>query len=206
MVPDTPSIQLQGWLAKLEEGDPSARSELINRACSRLQKLIRQMLGDFARVRRFEDTDDVLQNVVVRLMRRLETVRPPTVADFFRLAASEARHELIDLARHYYGPLGAGAREVGAPAQPGDDSTSTPGLAEANSTFDSGRLADWSEFHRQVEALPDAERDVFALLWYNDLTQDEAATVLGVSVPTIKRRWLAARLRLQKWLEGAGEP
>ena len=51
---------------------------------------------------------------------------------------------------------------------------------------------------RLVEPLPDDEREVFALVWYHDLSQAEAADVLGVSVRTVIRRWQAARIRLQQ--------
>ena len=42
--------------------------------------------------------------------------------------------------------------------------------------------------------LPDAEREVFDLLWYEGLTQVEAANVLGVTERTIKNRWRNAKL------------
>jgi RNA polymerase sigma factor (sigma-70 family) len=48
--------------------------------------------------------------------------------------------------------------------------------------------------------LPEEERSVFDLLYYHDLSQAEAAELLGVSVPTIKRRWAAARMRLATYL------
>lgn len=195
------SVQLQGWLARLAEGDDEARAELIRRSCARLQKLVHRMLKNFSRVRRFEDTDDVLQNVLVRLMRRLDAARPPTVVDYFRLAAAETRHELIDLTRHYFGPRGAGAREV--PQQlAGASNSSMPGGDPSEHTHNPEPLVDWTEFHHHVEHLPAEERDVFAMLWYSELTQADVAMALGVSVPTVKRRWLAARLRLQQWLDG----
>jgi hypothetical protein len=36
-------------------------------------------------------------------------------------------------------------------------------------------LERWTEFHCQVEALPAEGREVFDLLWYHELTQEEAA-------------------------------
>jgi RNA polymerase sigma factor (sigma-70 family) len=69
-----------------------------------------------------------------------------------------------------------------------------------DSTYEPRRLADWTEFHGKVEQLPEQERQVFDLLWYQGLSQSEAAAVLRVSVPTIKRRWLSARLRLKSAL------
>lgn len=192
--------QLRNLVDRLAAGDEAARGELVARACERLRRLVARMLTGYGRLRRFEDTDDVLQNTVLRLMRRLQTVRPPTVADFFRLSAAEARRELIDLARHYFGPQGAGAREVAG--RPADSGTSTLDPAPPDSTYDGGRLAAWTEFHRRVEALPEPERDVFALLWYNDLTQDEVAKALDISVSTVRRRWLSARLKMQELLDG----
>jgi RNA polymerase sigma factor (sigma-70 family) len=61
-------------------------------------------------------------------------------------------------------------------------------------------LAEWTEFHRQVEVLPEDEREVFNLLWYGELTQAEVAEVLGIAVRTVIRRWQAARVRLYKVL------
>jgi RNA polymerase sigma factor (sigma-70 family) len=54
----------------------------------------------------------------------------------------------------------------------------------------------WGDFHDKVEALPDEEREVVELLWYQDLPQHEAAEVLGVDPSTVKRRWRAARQKL----------
>ena len=44
-------------------------------------------------------------------------------------------------------------------------------------------------------SLSDEQREVFDLLWYEGLTQPEAATVLGVSLKTVNR-----------WVNGRTEP
>jgi RNA polymerase sigma-70 factor (ECF subfamily) len=56
----------------------------------------------------------------------------------------------------------------------------------------------------QVGALPEEGRAAFDLLWFQGLTQAEAAVVLGVAEVTVRRRWLAARLRLQDLLRDGG--
>jgi len=43
---------------------------------------------------------------------------------------------------------------------------------------------------------------VFSLLWYDEVTQEETAAVLGISLRTVKRRWLSARRLLAKALHG----
>jgi RNA polymerase sigma-70 factor (ECF subfamily) len=125
-----------------------------------------------------------------------------TARDFFRLAALNIRRELLDLAKHYYGPRGQGAHHH---TNPGGDSSGYHGLNPADPADLSGepsRLAAWSEFHQQIEALPEEEREVFDLLWYQGLSQAEASELLHVSERTIKRRWQTARLKLHEALQG----
>jgi RNA polymerase sigma-70 factor (ECF subfamily) len=63
-------------------------------------------------------------------------------------------------------------------------------------------LAAWTEFHSQIDRLPAEEREIFDLLWYQELSQAEAAAQLGVSERTVKRRWQSARLLLHQALKG----
>lgn len=198
------SVRLQHWLERMNAGDPQGRDELIRHACDRLRGLARHMLRrQFARVGAFQETDDVLQNAVLRLCRALQdpSVHIATVADFLRLATVQIRRELIDLSRHHF--RAGKPRLVSAePVDPGD---STPIAGDpADSTYAPDRLQDWGEFHSQVAALAEEERAVFELLWYQELSQAEAAELLQVSVPTVKRRWLAARLALQNALKDHG--
>ena len=51
--------------------------------------------------------------------------------------------------------------------------------------------------------LPDDLRAVFDLLWYQGMSQAEAAALLGIAVPTVKLRWMKARLRVQQALGGS---
>jgi RNA polymerase sigma factor (sigma-70 family) len=51
--------------------------------------------------------------------------------------------------------------------------------------------------------LPTENREVFDLLWYQELSQAEAAALLRVSEQTIKRRWQSARRDLHQALGGA---
>jgi RNA polymerase sigma-70 factor (ECF subfamily) len=199
---DASTTQLQIWIERMNAGDPAARDALIGNACERLRRLTHKMLRDFRRLRPWEDTDDVLQNALLRLLRALQTVQPASVAEFFRLAATQIRRELLDLTRHYFGPEGPAARRA-APGEGNDGASSEEPVADQpETTHEPSGLASWREFHEQVEALPCEERQVFDLLWYHGLTQVEAADVLKVSRATLKRRWLAARLRLQEYLSG----
>jgi RNA polymerase sigma-70 factor (ECF subfamily) len=193
-------MRIQSCIDRIRSGDESARDELLAHASERLTRLTRKMLRDFPGVHRWEQTDDVLQNAVLRLCRALGAVQPPTVADFFRLAAAQIRRELLDLARRYYGAEGLGAHHASIAGA--DQSLAAAGPDPRDTTHDPSRLAAWTDFHREVESLPAEEREAFDLLFYQGLSQAEAAVVLDVSERTIKRRWQAARLRLVQALGG----
>jgi RNA polymerase sigma factor (sigma-70 family) len=195
------TLQIQGWIDRLRSGDESARGQLLSIASERLATLARKMLKSYPRVKRWEETDDVLQNAALRLYRTLQQVTPQTVQDFFRLAALNIRRELLDLAKHYYGPQGQGAHHA-THADDSDQSGHRAAFDPSDASNEPNRLAVWSEFHRQIDSLPDEEREVFDLLWYQGLSQADAASVLQVSERTIKRRWQAARLKMHEAMKG----
>jgi RNA polymerase sigma-70 factor (ECF subfamily) len=193
---------VQECLLRLRQGEPAAREDLIRAACDRLTDLTRVMFKSYGRLRRWEETDDVLQSALIRLHRALGTIAPETPRDFYRLATAQIRRQLIDLSRHYYGPEGAARRHESAAPPPACDHSEPPTPESGNSTFEPSRLAVWTDFHRQVEALPDHEREVFDLIWYQNMQQNEAAPLLGVSARTVLRRWQSACLKLHDAMQG----
>lgn len=186
---------LEACLARMRAGDAGALNDLIVRAGKRLEVLARRMLRDYPRVRRWAQTDDVLQSALIRLCRALEQVRPATARDFFALATVQVRRELIDLARHFSGRENAAAHHESNPADGGDDRAARDA---ADLTHDPAAITDWTEFHNQVADLPDDDREAFGLIFYQGLTQEDAAEVLGVSVRTVQRRWQSAMLALHR--------
>jgi RNA polymerase sigma-70 factor (ECF subfamily) len=193
--------QTAGWLDLMRSGDPDARRRLVEHACERLRGLARKMLRRYPRVRRWEETDDVFVEAVTRLDRALGTVEPESPRHFYNLAATQIRRVLIDLSRRYYGAEGLGNRHDTAAGSPEDGS---PRYEQADATCEPGSLMEWTEFHEQVEALPEEEREAFNLVWYEQMTHEEAAEVLGVTTRTVRRRWQDARYRLCK--ARMGEP
>ncbi|MCL6502074.1 MAG: sigma-70 family RNA polymerase sigma factor [Pirellulales bacterium] len=198
----TSSQRIQRLLDRLAAGDPTARDELIDCTSKRLIPLARKLLRDFPRLRRWEQTDDVLQNALLRLYRSLQETAPCDPRRYFGLAATMIRRELLDMARHYYGPQGEGAHHASRPPSRPADSSSRRRAAAAPASMDPRHQAEWTEFHRLVERLPPAEREVFELLWYHGLSQKAAADVLEVSLRTVKRLWQSARLQLHALVHG----
>ena len=183
-------------LQRLADGEHAALDDLIAASSNRLQQLARQMLNRFAGVRRWEQTDDIFQNSLLRLIRSLEDVKPQNSAQFLSLAALQIRRELLDLARHYFGPLGHGARHA---EWVGD--SDNPTLDRPDSGVDPTQLVEWRELHERVDELPDPLREVVSLLYYHGLTQIEAAELIRVNVRTVQRRWQAALLELHRTLK-----
>jgi RNA polymerase sigma factor (sigma-70 family) len=188
---------LQGLLDRMKQGDQAARRELLDRACARLSRLASTMLaGSFPVLRQQHELDSVVHETWLRLLQALDQVEPPTVADFFRLAAHKVRQVLLDLADRQRRRW---AREV--PGLGGDSGAG--GLTcEGGQTLDPARLALWSEFHARVANLPEDERKVFELHYYLELPQAEIARMLDLHPRKVSYLWVAGTERLADDLEG----
>lgn len=189
--------EINQCLIRLRRGDDTAREQLLQMARSRLLKMARRMLKDFSSVRSWEETDDVLQNALLRLCRTLDHVVPESTAALMRLAARDIRCALIDMARHYGGPQGAaGNHEVRG------GHSSVFGRVVADQTQDPVQLTYWTEFHELVNRLPDELQAVADLIWYHGLTQADAAATLGISERTVQRHWREVCFQLYSALGG----
>ena len=189
--------KLQSLLRNFKIGDSNAINAIIEHACERLQKQTQRMLRSYSRVKRWELTDDVLQNSLIRLHRSLLEIKPESPRQFYGLAATQIRRELIDLARRHYSQTGIGQNHQ-------TDNPNLPARIDVDSTsgIEPMTLEDWSIFHEVVESLPNEQKEVFELLWYHGFSQQEASTVLDVSIRTIKRRWQEARLTIHAAMDG----
>jgi RNA polymerase sigma factor (sigma-70 family) len=182
---------LQGLIDVINAGNPASREALLDHACDRLLRLTRKIFHCSGDLRRWEETADVFQNSMLRLHNALSATKVESVRHFFNLAALQIRRELIDLARHHFGPQGFGRNHHTDQQAPDERGGSIHGKAEEPED-----LSDWTEFHERVEKLPEAEQEIVNLLFYEGLTQEEAAQVLDINVRTVKRRWQSARLKL----------
>jgi len=206
MAPPQPHAETEARLQPLVEqarrGDRAARELLIHHACDRLLALTRRMLRCHPGVARWEQTDDVFQNAMVRLHRALDTAELVDVRHFINLATLQIRRELIDLGRKHFGPQGMG-RNHHTDHRPPDDPGGTLDEARDEPTD----LDEWTAFHEAAAGLPEEEREVVDLLFYDGRSPEEAADVLGCSVRTVRRRWQDARVRLHERLkDGFGTP
>jgi RNA polymerase sigma-70 factor (ECF subfamily) len=177
------TIVMQRYLGQLAKPDGSAPvepiiEELIDSSVSRLYLLCRTLLvRSYPRLARPPlnlQPEELLSAVVDRLLHALRKVRPTNIRQFFALANRHMRWELNDLARRLdKEPVAVEFDEALVESPATDDSELSPNAR---------RMLD------AVEELPDEEREAFDLIRIQNLTQPEAAEVVGVSESTLRRR------------------
>jgi len=201
MIPanDQTTMAVQGYLDQLAElsdevpADPVIRA-LIERAVNRLHFLCNTMLmRSYPRLTRPPvnfAADEVLSSVVDRLLKALREIRPTNVRQFFALANQHMRWELNDMARRL-------DKEVPA-TELNDGFVAGPDSADSQLSPNARRILE------AIEALPHEEREAFDLIRIQNLTQPEAAKMLGISESTLVRRLKHGVLLLQEQLSDLG--
>ena len=186
---------VQNYVAQLAElPDGAAQDEivreLLGRAVGRLHTLCATVL--YQRYPRLTQAplnlqaEELLSSVVERLLKAMQKARPAGVRQFFALANQHMRWELNDLARRL------------------DKEDPDVQLMESLAMAPESSGAELSQSARRmlqaIDELPEEEREVFSLIRIQNLTQIEAADILGVSPKTIQRRLNRSLLLLTQTL------
>jgi RNA polymerase sigma factor (sigma-70 family) len=167
--------------ARLPRRDEAAINAILVHCEGRLKALTRRMVREGYHAFAF-DTTHVYGEATFRFIKALRRLPLNTTEDFLRLAAKQIRWTLGDLVRR---PKFVGVA-VGEAIY----------NAVGNSTYDPVRLAMWRDFHEAVAALPDDDRRLFDLLYYQGLSLADAGELLGVPKATLRLWWIDARARL----------
>ena len=204
---DDSTAVLQKQLERAITGDAEARQRLLELTRNRLMDQARRFLhGNYARLEPFAQTDDVVQQLYVKILEnqnrfwvKADGKPVRTLAEFFGHTSAWMRDVLCDRLRKEYGR--ADNRPAVLPLD-GGSPDSGPRYEPSSNTHEGEKLRRWTEFHETAARLPDDLRAVFDLLWYQEMSQAEAAALLGLAVPTVKLRWMKARLHVQQALGG----
>jgi RNA polymerase sigma factor (sigma-70 family) len=184
---------VQRYLDALAGDQPAAPivRALLDRSARRLHVLCTNFL--YRKYRRLTlppvnlQPEEMLDAVVERLLQAMRSVRPQTVRQFFALVNQHMRWELNDVARRL---------DNQPPAlELHDGQVPAPGSSDSVLTADGRRMLN------AIEELPEDEREVFDLIHVQELTQAEAAEVLGVTVRTVQRRLNRSLLLLADQLD-----
>ena len=172
-------------LQRLEQGDPHAANELLPLVYEELRKLAAQKMAREAPGQTLQATA-----LVHEAWLRLGGDDQPEWKNrthFFAAAAEAMRRIPIDNARRKkYLRRGGGAERV-----------NLDGLELAARMEDEQLLA----LHEALEQLADHDAqkaEIVKLRFFAGLTNEQAAKVLGISEPTVKRHWAYARAWLYR--------
>ncbi|MCA9048198.1 MAG: sigma-70 family RNA polymerase sigma factor [Planctomycetaceae bacterium] len=181
--------QLESWRA----GDSDAKAELLKYAEGRLRKLVRRIVsGD--RIRRHHNSDEILQEALIRLWRSLDRVPPDTVEEFLSFSARQIRWAVQDFVRRLKRkserpPEISLTNAMIVDARTGDrireHPESGPDAAELVMCAET-----WQRFYERAEQLPETDREIFDLIWVHQLSCDEAGKQRGVTAEAIRKRWI----------------
>lgn len=190
------STGVRELLLQIREGDSSATERLFAYCLERFKLLSRRIFNTRKDLHFFEESDDLLQDALIRLHAAVTKLKPETTRALMSLALQHIRWALRDLARE----LRRKAKEL-----PLEGSEGVP-AKEIHWDGEPHTLLEWQAFHEMVEQLPLEEKQVFDAVFYGGASQEEVAEMLGISTRTVKRRWRAARTLLHEKLQGEWPP
>ena len=188
-------------LRRAREGDGAALGGLFAQYRDRLRRMVQLRLD--SRLQGRLDASDVLQETFLELARSLPDYVPNPGVPFYVWLRFLAGRKLLALHRHH---LGTKARDAGR-----EISLHRGALPQASSVMLAaqllGRFASPSEAAMRVElqlriqgvlnAMEALDREVLALRHFEQLSNSETATVLGISDAAASNRYVRALKRLK---------
>ena len=179
-------------LGEIAEGKTSARDELIS--------AVYQQLRQIAKVRMAAERPDhtlqptaLVHEAYLRLMPGVEERNITNHYDFYGAAAEAMRRVLIDHARgRQREKRGGGSEKQRISIDTVED------LADAGDPF---VILALDEAFEQLERQHPDRAEVVRLRFFAGLSVEDTAKALGISEPTVKRRWRTARALLFQALD-----
>jgi len=183
-------------VAALREGVEEAYETLILRYQQPVYNLVCRLLNDPS------DACDIVQEVFLKVFRNIGSFRGDSSLKtwVYRIAVNEAYNHRRWFSRHQKREVALGPEE-GAPSYA--DTLTDPGRTPFDQAADHETRAFVEE---ALEKLNPKFRAAVVLRDIEDLSYEEIAAVLDVSLGTVKSRILRGREALRKVLEGRLEP
>jgi RNA polymerase sigma factor (sigma-70 family) len=199
---------LQEAIDRLRAGDAAAKDTLLAHASRQLRRMASKLLrsGPFQKIRRWEQTDDILQGSLVRLSKTLDREPVNDVRHFFALAATNIRWELQALRERLFATKRHAAHhrsDVGIDPHTGRQIV---GKAINDAAAAEDPVARFERLLDEIECIPADDREILDLMFVHRLTVAEAAAVMKMTLATFKRRYRDAKCRVGKALEEKSPP
>jgi RNA polymerase sigma factor (TIGR02999 family) len=181
------SHEITQLLRRWSQGHPEAADSVISKVYDVLREMAARYLGSERRGHTLQATA-LLHEAYLRLADQRQTQWRDR-KHFFAIAAAMMRRILVDHAR------GRRAAKRGRGVRP----VSLHDVAVLGDARDADLVA-LDEALIELERLAPEQGQVVELSFFGGLTHSEIADLLGVSVPTVGRRWRMARAWLFRYL------
>lgn len=168
---------------KIEKLREASFTQLVTKYQERLYWHIRRMVVEH------EDTNDILQNVFIKVWKNLGDFREESnlYTWLYRIATNEALTWIDQQKRR------------AAVSISGDDGFLSEKL-QAQKDFDPSKI-EW-KLQQAVQALPEKQRIVFNLRYFDEMPYEDMSGVLGTSVGALKASYHHAVKKVQSFLTG----
>lgn len=198
------SEKTQELIANAREGDGDALERLLERHRDAVVRLVAMRLDH--RVRRRVDVSDVVQDVMIEANRRLTEYLSKPPMPFHLWLRQIARDRIIDTHRRHRGSAKRNIdREQPVNVAAGDRSTFDLVAQLCDQELTPAAAATQKELAQRVEEaitrLEDQDCEIILMRHYEQLTNQEAATALGLTAPAASMRYLRAIRRLRELLD-----
>ena len=166
---------------KSEDTRSYAFSLLVRKYQQKLYWLLRRMVVDY------DDADDLLQNVWIKVWQHLHSFKAESqlYTWLYRIASNEALSHLDKKKRRFLLPL------VDVEAELGRKIDNDP-------SFDGDALE--KKLQKGILSLPDKQRMVFQLRYYEEMPYEEMSKVLDTSVGSLKASYHHAAKKIEVYI------
>lgn len=182
-------IAVSGFLKQWSGGDPEA----LNRLMPLIYHELRRLAHAYLRRERHDhtlETSALIHEAYMRLLGQSK-IRCLNTHQFLAIAARTMRCILVDHARaREYQKRGGGAVRVSLEDM------------QPLSVEPAHWLIDLDEALEKLTEVSPQQAQVVELRYFGGLGSEEIAAVLGISVPTVTRRWRVARAWLYRFMRG----
>jgi RNA polymerase sigma-70 factor (ECF subfamily) len=195
---------LDGITQRLRAGDPAAAGELFEACRDRLKRMVKLRLD--RRLQGRLDASDVLQEAFLDVQKKAPdfAARPEMPAYLWlRLVTAE---RLLILHRHHLGTQMRDAAQEVSLCRGGPPAASTHSLANlllgrlTSPTQAATRAERQLRLQEALNGMDPLDREILALRHFEELSNSEAATVLGLTKTAASNRYVRALKRLKEIL------
>ncbi len=188
----TPPESDLALVARLQGGDKLAFREIVRRHQDKVYRLALRLTRDEARAQ------DAMQDAFLQVFRKIAQFQEQSAFTtwLYRITVNAALMRMRSERRHREAPLEEASprySEQGEIAEPVDDWSYAV-------DDDAGNRELALHAQHAIDLLPDTYRSVFVLRELEDLSTEDVAQILDLTVPTVKTRLHRARLALRKAL------